>query len=99
MKYTYFMVHFSLSGPEDVEDDQWFYDCKPKWIGASDIATPNGTNEIEQFYEIRFKIYCYIQAQSLFDEKMLLKKYLCEIFFEPKWSRKMSPHLFEQLAF
>ena len=43
------MVYFSLSGTEDVEDGQWFYDCKPKRIGASDIATPNGTNEIKQF--------------------------------------------------
>ena len=77
------MVYFSLSGPEDVEDGQWFYDCKPKWIGASDIATPNMTNKNEQFYEIRFKIYCFIQAQSLFDEKNFFKKYLCENVFEP----------------
>ena len=68
------MVYFSLSGPEDVEDGQWFYDCKPKWIGASDIATPIGTKEIEQFHEIRLKIYCFIQTQSLFDEKNFLKK-------------------------
>ena len=68
------MVYFSLSGPEDEEDGQWFYDCKPKWIGASDIATPNGTNEIEQFFEIMFKIYCFIRAQSIFDEKIFLKE-------------------------
>ena len=55
------MVYFSLSGPKDVEDGQWFYDYRPEWIGASDIATPNGTNEIEQIYEIRFKIYCFYQ--------------------------------------
>ena len=65
------MVYFSLSGPED---GQWFYDCLPKWIGASDIATPNGTNEIELFYKIRFEKYCFIQTQSLFDEKIFLKK-------------------------
>ena len=76
-KIHLFMVYFSLAGPEDVEDGQWFYYCKPKWIGASEIATPSGTNKIEQFFEIRFKIYYFIQTQNLFDEKIFLKQNNC----------------------